>query len=118
MEDVPVGVPSPYATNIREPSMPSPLPTAIQPNLLGAAILNHRSPLRLAVNVKMKLTLSPLYMNVDVGESSMIARWRSDSCLGNIWLEERLADAARCYYRLLGMLIAYPALPGGPTSSS
>ena len=82
-------------------------------------MLNQRSPLRLAVKVKVKLTLSPLYINVAVGESSMIARLRSDSCLEKISVEDKPAEANELLVFLHGGLLnPYPVLPRGPHSSS
>lgn len=76
--DVPEVVPSLYATNINDPSILEPVPTAIQPKLFGAAMLNQMSPLALAVKVKVKLTPFLSYMKVSVGEASTASSTRDD----------------------------------------
>ena len=77
-----MGVLSLYATNIRLPAICEPVPTANQPYMAGAAMLNQMSPFALAVMVKVKLRPFSVYVKVSVGEASLIAAGsvRGDGC--------------------------------------
>ena len=69
---IPVALPFPYATNIKLPAMRDPVPTANQPNVAGAAMLNQMSPFVLAVMVKVKLMLLSTWAKVADGEMSLV----------------------------------------------